>query len=409
MCQHPFNRYVAVFVTLCSVASATKVLAQVNFGFPDSRLRRDADRVGIRFGFEDSQRRASGRPASAFRLELPWNGESFDNFIEYCERHGIQYKLSLKRLAADCRRAQARTGRIPPTLRHLRGFTWFFGFVIDRENGDVILLGIRDPNRPVIDVDCVVTAIKAVYSGKTPACSLDAHPNPKWQKSVIRGVAWNTRWAEIMIEADYLMKRICQGRVDPKISGMSSWTEKRADIIRSGRRLERQLNRWWFNRPKREVPRSLILDDDLVIIYKNPVVLLTEQAVGGKFGTGTIAEEAQHFARAFTQNMTLLGYRYQSIGELLGLYRLLDIFVHLRSIGQVAPPEPEFWCKTYRHPYGGPPEVFPTLTTTVEGVKDDRGKVWEISVFGGVEMPPKLQRSLVTVDRTDRSRLVALR
>src|SRR5436190_22878694 len=130
-------------------------------------------------GLGADQGRPSLRPVM---LEQPWDVKSFERFLDGCRRDKRPYKLSLRALAKDCYEAERATGKIPTALRRLRGFTWFFGFVLDRENDDVFLLGLHDPQRPPIELDCLVTAVQAAYSGQAPYCSLDPHPKPEFQK-----------------------------------------------------------------------------------------------------------------------------------------------------------------------------------------------------------------------------------
>src|SRR5262249_20960475 len=158
------------------------------------------------------------------------------------------------------------------------GFTWFFGLVIDRQDGDVILLGMKDPERPRLDLDCLVTAMRAAYEGKAPSCSLDPHPDKRFQMSVVKGVPWNTRWATVMIGADYDMKKICHAQIAAAPSGLHSWFD--LSVRESQRRptTGRTSNRWWFNRPKQDIARTLFPDrdtTDLVILYRNPVIVMT--------------------------------------------------------------------------------------------------------------------------------------
>jgi len=320
-------------------------------------------------------------------------------FVSRCEREGREFRLSLGRLARDAARLQQQ-GDLPEEIGTLRGFNWFIGFAIDREHDDVILLAMHDPAKPPIDIDCLATAIWAVATGETPACSLDPDPDPAYQKAVVLGVERRSRWAETMIAADYDMKQIAQGLVDTPV--VRSYAGRKAEALSRGRRTEgsTESNRWWFTRTEKDSsPRSIILADgkspgsaDLVLIHKNPVVLLTEKQIDGEFGTGATSREAEQFADSFTSNMDKIGCRYPSIGELLALYRLLDVMVHLRVLGRVAPPGEEFWLHSYRNRFEGPPEKLPTLTRTLEW-SGRRGRVvyqHRMEVHGGVRMPMNL-------------------
>src|SRR5262249_37743543 len=132
------------------------------------------------------------------------------------------YRLSLGRLTRDLE-AALRLGEVPDEVRQLRGFNWFIGFAVvdDGEIGrDVLLLGLHDPERSPMEIDCLATAIRVVADGKdAPTCSLDPEKAPDWdpegdaayQLPVIRGVPWQSLWAERMIRADYHMKAYSQG------------------------------------------------------------------------------------------------------------------------------------------------------------------------------------------------------
>jgi hypothetical protein len=257
-------------------------------------------------------------------------------FISQCKELKQPYRLSLKRLAAECAEAQKANGELPAELRYLHGFTWFVGYLIDDANRDVVFLGIKDPTRPPVDIDCLATAIKCAYSDSVPRCSLDPHPDPEYQKSVIDGVPWKTRWADVMIRADYDMKKLSQGHLEPGIEGFQGWIQHFDDVLSTaGLAGEGQpssddgeqqqfLNRWWFNFDS-EVARAIADEGGkLVYLYRNPVRISTEQHINGAFGSGQTSVSATRFAENFTWHMETLGKHYPNIAELLAMYRLYD-------------------------------------------------------------------------------------
>lgn len=286
-------------------------------------------------------------------------------FIAHCKKYEQPYQLSLKKLARECADAQA-AGALPTHLRYVHGFTWFFGYVVDERNDDVILLGIKDSTRPPLDVDCLATAIKSATAGTAPYCSLDDHPDPDYSKSVVAGVPWNTRYAEVMIQADYEMGRIAGGSLRPSIPGFKSQRDLFAEVLSTqglkgegtssvdGKRSYE--NRWWFNFDS-DVPRA-VADPTGKILYlhKNPVRLSTEQKVNGAYGTGQTTLSNRLFVASFNKHMESLGKNFPSIAELQSLYRLYDVMKHLREVGKTDVPEKHFWISTYKHPYAGPPE-----------------------------------------------------
>ena len=243
-----------------------------------------------------------------------------ERFVEQCDQQKHDYRLSLKDLARDCAAAQKK-GPLPEELRFVRGFTWFFGCMIDAEEQDVILLGIKDPARPPIDIDCLATAINAVAANTVPACSLDLHPDPRYHQSVIRGVPWKSRFAEVMIKADYDMGRTFAGLLQPNIPGFKTHLDYREEVLTTlGDEPEGGMGkcyvRWWFNFDS-DVARAVAdQTGKLLYLHTNPVRLSTETAVNGKFGTGKQSESAVRFAEQFTRHLDALGKEYPSIGEL---------------------------------------------------------------------------------------------
>jgi hypothetical protein len=297
-------------------------------------------------------------------------------FIAQCKELKQPYRLSLKRLAAECAEAQKTGGALPVELRYLHGFTWFVGYLVDDANRDVILLGIKDPTRPPVDIDCLATAIKAAYSDSVPRCSLDPHPDPDFQKSVVEGVPWKTRWAEVMIRADYDMKKLILGQMDPAIDGFKSSTQHFDDVLSTlgfvgegqsgngGGKTRNFKDRWWFNFDS-QVPRAVADDAGKVVyLHRNPVRVSTEALVNGSYGSGQTATSARRFAEDFTKHMVTLGKHYPNIAELLAMYRLYDLMRHLRLASQAVPPDMDYWLRTYEHPYEGPPAAMPTLAVT---------------------------------------------
>jgi hypothetical protein len=358
---------------------------------------------------------------STKKCKPPVDGPSLARFVEFCERHHYEYRLSLKQLGRDAAAGQ-RKGTIPYPVQRLRDFNWFFGFCIENREpgGDVLLLGVHDPGRPALDIGQLATAIEAVAGRREPSCSLEPAADQSWQQSIVRGVPWQTRWAQVMISADYEMKGIAQG-FHPAF-GVPSYVERKAAALmqsqapQGGQQMQPQMpsqqqpqaketNRWWFTRSaKDDAPRSVVLAEgsegrgaDLVILFRNPVVLMTEQEVNGKFGTGVVGTEAEGFATDFTTHMEQIGHRYSSIGSLLSLFRLLDIMLHLRVVGQVEPPEMQFWLHEYRSKSKGPPAYVPSLWRYCWYAQDNALR--EIWVTGGVRMPLRLNTAAVKVDQ----------
>lgn len=289
-------------------------------------------------------------------------------FLARCGESKHPCRLSLKKLAADCARSQ-QDGALPAELRYLRGFTWFVGYLVDEEADDVILLGINDPARPPLDIDCLASAIKCAYSHSVPYCSLEPTPDGAFKKAIVKGVPWNTRWAEVMIFADDDMGRVARGYRDPQIKGLKTWRKHFREVLstlgeeREGAPSEivntRRIweNRFWYNFDSKV--RRAVADDagKLVYLYRNPLRLSTEQKVDGEYGSGKTTESARRFVREFTEHLDEVAQHYPNIAELQGLYRLYDLMRHLCEVSKADPPALSYWTEVYEHCYQGPPEL----------------------------------------------------
>lgn len=324
----------------------------------------------------------------------PRDAKSLEQFVDRCHREGIQFKLSLKQLAYEWREGN-KVGSIPQDVENCHRFTWFFGFVVDRKNNDVLLLGLQNPSRPPISIDCLATAFRAVNNREVPYCSLDPHPDRDRQKTVIGGIEWNTRWAEIMVDADYSMKRIALGS-DANAQSLlhkhefKSWFRHEYESAIHGLPANTsKANRWWFSR--KDEPRTIAIDTsdeepaDLVIINKNPVVVLTEAQKDGHFGSGDVDEQADIFAKTLTGKLELIAPDAPKIASLLSLYRILDLAVHIKTLAKVEVPCKDFWLTQYQGQYKGPPETYPTLDRT-DSIFSNNYQI-QLKVVGGVSMP----------------------
>jgi hypothetical protein len=368
-------------------------------------------------GADRLPRKVRERPVASTKFRMPpVDSRSLEAFIISCTSRQVEYRLSLKQLAREAVAGQ-RNGRIPKDVRTFYGMNWFFGFaVINREgDSDVLLLGMRDPRSPALDIDCLATAIQAVARGSEPMCSLDPSGDRRFQQSVIRGVPWDSRFARVMIQADYTMKKISQGFLT--VRGVPSYFDRKAEAFALPRFAERapesneakgpdskETSRFWFTRDASDtVPRGVIITKasdgksaDVLILFRNPVVLLTEKQVDGKFGTGKVGAEAEWFAKDFTANMARLGREYPSIGELLALYRLLAVMLHLRVVGRMEPPGLDFWLHEYKADCKGPPKLVPSLWRY--GWLEEGNVRHELWVEGGVKMPLSLDPAAVKID-----------
>ncbi|HOY30370.1 MAG TPA: DUF1598 domain-containing protein [Bacteroidales bacterium] len=239
------------------------------------------------------------------------------------------------------------------------GMSWLEGYVIDKENNDIILLGRSIPGRPAYNIsDLFVNFQNVMDSVIAPYCSLDPYPEnikkvenilnaPSYnyektksdlenavggQKVVVRGVGMNTNHAEVMIYADYEMKKISQGKI--KVKGIPSLID--LSIADSCNRSlpSSTMSRFWFHikeNNKCSYYPNFTESDGICIINECPVVVLTEKQQADADGNLSDNEfEEDPIAEAFAEIMSLkyveLSNEIFWFAELENLYRLQACF-----------------------------------------------------------------------------------
>lgn len=149
-----------------------------------------------------------------------------------------------------------KSGASKEALR-LCGITRVSGYVVDKQGRDIILFGKVDPSYPTLHLEDFIVALRNVrlayarkrghtYYYSPPGCSIDPNPQvlrelqaigdrvsqtadpeerhrllQEWEvagrqpQSVrVLGVPFYTRFAKVMVDADYYMKRLVNGSVD---------------------------------------------------------------------------------------------------------------------------------------------------------------------------------------------------
>ncbi|MDZ7374311.1 MAG: DUF1598 domain-containing protein [candidate division KSB1 bacterium] len=275
--------------------------------------------------------------------------------------------ISLKALQEQLRASAA------PAAENLFGITKVIGAVADPVQHDLILLGIQDSTLPALYLDDFVVALRnarLVYAEREPgvirytppSCSIDPQAETlanlevvkrqinatmdtaevesllhTWnntcseQQSVrIWGVPRNCRFARVMVEADYFMKRVADGSASFSVQGFQSLSDMMADaataaILSNQPVSVGSMNRFWF--AAGEV--RLAAEGNITTFSKCQVRLLTEQeylAEGGEtVGTGRADPLAQKFAQRFTEKYSEIAKEAPIYAEPQALFRLFAL------------------------------------------------------------------------------------
>ncbi len=245
--------------------------------------------------------------------------------------------LSLRVLAKRAESFQDWKFPFPAEVANLGGISWPEGYIIDAPNRDILLVGRRRGKRSPLHLDDLAVCIRNALSDDVhPHCSLDPCPEDvvkvreilskglkvfgkellmarmrrAWgpQKVLVRGVPEDSRFAWVMVDADYHMKKVSQGLLD--MTGVHSYLDRSLASMRKAVRAGEEISEWdlsyarfWFHLEK-EAP-TFLEGEGIVLLECCPVVLLTEKqmatADGRLVDVGGIDDRARDFAADFSR------------------------------------------------------------------------------------------------------------
>jgi hypothetical protein len=276
--------------------------------------------------------------------------------------------ISLKILQERHKSCQGRNG-CPEKLLQMAGINQVLGFVVDEANDDLILIGRIEENSPPIHLEDFVIALKnawyhyAELRGNTryysyPGCTIDPDPEvmgdlqdigikinesptfkevekkiKSWheicgspQKVDVMGIPFDSRFAEVMVKADYDMKSLADGSDSLHIEGFISHTDMYLQEVKKDIAKEQpvsmnlSMDRFWFY-PGKNFYKS---DDGVVIIEQCPVILLTEEEHLSRSGEIVGKNRPSPLAEKFTEDFSTL---YNEVANQRPIYaELEDLF-----------------------------------------------------------------------------------
>lgn len=317
--------------------------------------------------------------------------------------------ISLKRLVTEAENFAGSWNSLPDDLRFPGGIERIVGFVIGADGTDIVLVGApASLSSRRIDLDSLIVGVRSAWrDGQVPSVSLDPLPQDPGgpQFTQVSGVPRNSRFARIMIDADYEMKRIMGGQVTIDVPGYENLPQI---LLTSPGSMER--SRFWFFPVPLAMGDLRVSDTGRALLVNAGLQVLTEeQYVAGKAVSGAGQPSALGLRAAEEFNAALDDLessrslaRGGIFAQLRGLTDIVTLATIWRSAG-VDTPILERLAGLPIRVSGGDvvmPEYFPGVSTTLyEGNNF-------ATVNGGVEM--EVYPNSRSVDRVRDSTTAAL-
>ena len=271
-------------------------------------------------------------------------------------------------------------------MRYLAGIYRIEYVMLDPETNEIIIAGPagamtsavegqrvnRETMQPVLLLDDLVQCLRnAWFEGGRLGCSIDprqenlataqtflnstqlnGHAFRKslqeslgWQDIRVHGLEPNSHAAQVLVEADYLMKCIGLG-VEPSIAKVPSYWD-RIDL-KNGPPPAMEIARWWFT-----MNYDSILSNPGATIFQlqgQGVKVLSENELlaqnGNRIHTGASQGPTKSFAQDFTQHFDELCQKYPSFGQLRSVFDMAlvaTIIRHQANAGQIRW-TPQYYC-----------------------------------------------------------------
>jgi hypothetical protein len=341
---------------------------------------------------------------------------------------GESRKVSLKAVAATVAAATAKSATVPAEAMFLGGLQRIDHVFVDPDGGDVVLAGPADAlvvdqqgnvvgastGRPPLMLEDLVVALRAIDAAKNGGvtCSIDPTPegianlqallsrqatmtDPRAtfaamekalgpQKVTVTGVPMDSRFARVLVAADYRMKRIGMGH-EP--SGLQKLPSYLAMVPAGGRAMATP--RFWLEADYDPIARD---PDELAWkIGGRRMKCLTESDAfkdeGVKRGGGAADATARRWCEAMTANYDALAAKHPVFAELANCVDLAVVAALIRGRQLDAKAgcdlAPLLDASTTPLPRYDVPATVPTVAT---GVK--KGSAWVLSASGGVTFHP---------------------
>ncbi len=244
--------------------------------------------------------------------------------------------------------------KVEPQVFTLAGITKIRGLVYDRKGNDVILVGQRDPKRPMLTLDDFAVALRARFvNNQWPLVSIDPTPDSKktnMQLVRYEGGIKDTQFGLDMFDADLRLKKIAMGLLQSGVVGIkSTWDMNIERFKRGGGHIQEETEaRFWFY----PISPSVTVREDVVVIEGLQVAVFTEvlsASIDGqpvKDVTTFVDPIGDEFAKQVSARYSEVAAAHAAVARLVGLNELVALS---RAIEEMNPkPNLDCWLTKYK-------------------------------------------------------------
>jgi tetratricopeptide (TPR) repeat protein len=275
------------------------------------------------------------------------------------------------------------------------------GFILDRRDDDVILVGRKGAGNRLLTLDDLVVLLRSASIGGLSGPGVSLEPEGGATDSgqldvVFFGGLAGSGPGKVCFDADYLMKRLALQELPLPAEGPQSYAQLTLERFREQKLDEWDvLSRFWFVPIYAAPAESLEGDTCLLLETKVGVLVQTLKAeVNGKPVAEFHDQPAEAFADTFTLRYGDVAAAYPVFSDLasvMGALKLLGLLLSRAEPGSL-----DYWTSTYEPSPVSIPERVPLLRKTF--AEGGRG----LAVVGGVRiagLTPRLQRGEIAAVR----------